>query len=484
MSWDSSYGLLAEEFIQRRDEGAVIPAALKARFAALDREKDGWNDAVIGPIWAELDAIASDPVMATAEPNDLAAIRALRPAGPRDLKWNPPEAELLDRLHGAWIGRCVGCALGKPVEGMGMGWRDGRSVGRGDIKKYLQNRGDWPLSDYFSARNVGDDMKIWCPASTREQIAYMEPDDDIHYSLTGMGVVEQAGPDFTWEDVAQWWASRIPYSAICTAERQAILNWFTRSTFRKGSVTPEFTRRHRNPYREWIGAQIRSDGWAWVCAGKPELAAEYAWRDAQWTHERNGIYGEMFCAAMQAAAFVVSDPAKLVEIGLSEIPRDCRLARIIRQTMAWTKECPDWEACVAKVETACDDLSRNHHNGVLANKHMSAVHTINNAALCVAAFVYGKMDSRAATTIAVMAGLDTDCNGATVGSIVGAACGRARFDQKLAAPLHDTIRPSMIGFQEVTMTELAKRTAAVWRKVQDYHEKRAVPVQTAAAGRA
>src|SRR5262249_25077098 len=159
----------------------------------------------------------------------------------------------------------------------------------------------------------------------------------------------------------------------------------------------------------WIGAQIRADGWAWMCAAKPELAAEFAYRDACWTHERNGIYGEMMFAAMQAAAFVERDPARLVENGLSEIPGGGRLARYVRQVLDWTTQCRDFESCMDRVE------------GALAG--MSPVHTINNALICILSLFYGQMQPSDTICISVMCGHDTDCNGATVGSIVGAARG-------------------------------------------------------------
>jgi ADP-ribosylglycohydrolase len=458
--WTSPYNLLHEEFIQRRDEGCVVPDRLRQAYAELHPQKDAWNLAAIDPIYDALMALEQDAALAAREPNELAEIRALRPEGPRDLRWKPSDEEALDRFHGAWTGRAVGCALGKPVEGMGMS-RDAqhRLDGRKNIRRYLEARGDWPLRDYFSGRDAGDGLRIGCEKSQRERIAFMEADDDIHYSLTGLAVVEERGPGFTWDDVGRYWLAHIPPAHICTAETQAVTNLQMRSC--RGhdpACTAAFTRRFRNPYREWIGAQIRADGFAWVCAGKPELAAEFAWRDAHWTHERNGIYGEMMFAAMQAAAFVERDPRRLVEIGLSEIPRDCRLARWTRECLGWVEQEKDFEACMARVEAALPD--------------MHVVHTINNALVCVLALFYGSFDTTRTTTIAVMCGLDTDCNGATVGSIVGAAAGKRRFGGELAAKLNDTIKPCMVGFEQVTMSELASRTLVQWKRVDDYWRDR------------
>lgn len=358
-----------------------------------------------------------------------------------------------------------------------MGRHEGRLCGRANIKRYLVNRGDWPLRDYFSGRDAGDGLRIGCELSQRERIAFMEPDDDIHYSLIGVHVVRQAGPGFTWLDVAQAWLNHIPFGAICTAETQAYLNFVNRSA-RSGpggwgpnglnlAANPEYTRRHWNPYREWIGAQIRSDGFAWCCAGKPELAAEFAWRDAAWTHERNGIYGEMFCAAMQAAAFVESDPRRLVDIGLSEIPAECRLAQAVRRCLGWIGECRDWEACMEHIDAAYAD--------------MSAVHTINNALICVMSLFYGAMDTVQVPAIAVMGALDTDCNGATVGSIVGASAGRSRFRMDLAGRLNDTVKPNITGYQQITFAELARQIHEAWRKTDAYWRERQGGPKAAAA---
>jgi hypothetical protein len=286
----------------------------------------------------------------------------------------------------------------------------------------------------------------------------MESDDDILYSLTALGVLESHGPGFGWQDVGRFWITRIPLGCTCGDATQAVTNLWVRSTRGwGGTASPAFTRRHRNPYREMIGGQIRSDGWGWACAGKPELAAEFAWRDTQWTNAGNGIYGAMLFAAIHAAAFVERDPRRLVEIGLSEIPRDCLLARGVRDCLRWSAEEPDFESCMARVEAACP--------------RMAPYHTMNNAMLCVLALVYGGMDTTRSPGIAVMCGLDTDCNGATVGAIVGAARGRARFGEALAGRLNDTIRAQMLGFEDARMADLAERMLVQWHRVDAWHRQ-------------
>lgn len=500
--WTHPLTLLRDEVPQARDEGAEIPSDLLARIAALG-SADEWSSQLTEPLYDELDALPRDAALAAAEPDGFDEIRALRPPGPRDLGWAPDEADLVDLLHGAWTGRAAGNSLGKPVEHMSLLFKEGRPVGRALLREYLEHRGDWPLADFVSGRDVGDGMAIMWPRSQREHIAFTEQDDDIHYTLTGLGVLEVAGPGFGWRDVAQYWLAHIPVDHICTAEAQAVMNLMNHSArvsldgwgvalTRNNPSDPAQLARHRNPYREWIGAQIRADGWAYACAGHPELAAELAWRDACWTHTRNGIYGEMFMAALQAAAFVEHDAERLVEIGLSEIPEQSRLARVLR----WTLErCADgavdsddgFEAAVTDIEAHCHALAAGApvevRDDALPNPDvplvptaMRTVHTIINAALCVAALCGAGGDPDRGITRAVRCGYDTDCNGASIGSVVGAGRGRREFGGVLAPRLHDTIRPAMVGFSEVTMKELAERHATVWQQVRDWSAARAAGV--------
>ncbi|MGL1900777.1 MAG: ADP-ribosylglycohydrolase family protein [Fibrobacterales bacterium] len=470
--WTNPLELLHEELRQRRDEGCVIPEDLEKAINTLSRETDQWNSDAVSPLYDAIMALNDDQKLSDREPNDLECIKALRPDGPRNLHWSPTQEEALDKFHGAWTGRAVGCALGKPIEGVGFGVYNGAFTGRKDIKRLLHRQNEWPLNDYISGKGAEEEsLELWCPASQREHIAYMEPDDDIHYSLVGLGVIETFGPNFTWNSVAQYWSEHLPYSAICTAETQGILNYWNKTNRLTWDTvaTAEYTRRYRNPYREWIGAQIRADGFAWCAAGNPELAAEFAWRDAHWTHERNGIYGEMFFAAMQAAAFVEGDWKKLVSIGLSEIPKECRLALAIQELLEWIDQYDNWEILMERVEDTY--------------KGMSPVHTINNALVCIVGMAYSNLEPHSALCTTVAAGLDTDCNGATVGNIAGAVHGRASFNSPLVAQLNDTIKPSMIGFETVTMRTLAERTYQQWSRVKEWYSKGRSSMETTHATR-
>jgi ADP-ribosylglycohydrolase len=457
--WDTPLKQLSLEIEQLEFEGFSVPQAAKDALAQLDHSRDAYDESKLLPIQSMLCNLQRSPNFSYVQPDDWENIQLQRKKQTHltNLPWD--ERKLLDKFHGAWTGRAVGCALGKPVEMLGLTGHAGLN-GRMAIKEHLKRLGDWELRDYFSGKDVGDGIKLNCQNSWRENISFMEPDDDIHYSLIGLKVLEEFGPEFEWFDVANTWNNSLPYGSICTAETQAILNynmatprsalWGERSKMPIQSSS--FTARNNNPYREWIGAQIRADGWAYCSAGDPHRAAEFAWRDAHWTHTANGIYGEMFTAAMISAAFTTADPLEIIRIGLSEIPARSKLAEGVEWALSRFPLCPDFESFMTEMEEKY--------------KGMNTVHTINNALIVVMSLYYGKGDPERSICIAVMAGMDTDCNGATVGSIVGALCGRSGFTGKMASRLNDTIKPLVFGFQEIKMEELARRTMAVWKKIQ------------------
>jgi ADP-ribosylglycohydrolase len=343
--------------------------------------------------------------------------------------------ELGQKLHAAWLGRAAGCLLGKPVE----------KVPREGIRAILESIGEYPLAQYFTAEGVPSEVterypwnRASRPTSMRENIVCMPEDDDLNYPMLNLAVVERFGPDFTTGNIAQVWLEMMPVLTVFTAERVAYHNLLH-------YLEPPQTATHQNPYREWIGAQIRADLWGYLHPGNPAEAAKAAFRDARLSHVENGIFGEMMVAAMVAQAFVARDVHEVIRAGLEVIPADSRLAQAIEQTLRLDILGQPWDITL-------DALYAN-----LGHYHW--VHTINNAALVVAALVYGQGDYERSVCAAVMGGWDTDCNGATVGSIVGLMNGEV--PRKWTAPLHNQVRTSLKGFDHSGFDGLAERTLKI-----------------------
>jgi ADP-ribosylglycohydrolase len=288
----------------------------------------------------------------------------------------------------------------------------------------------------------------------------MESDDDIRYTVLGQKILRQHGTAFNSTSVMQAWLADLPYREVCTAETQAYRNFVIRyprhlDSASDAKVDWAWIATHQNPYREWIGAQIRADAWGYAAPGNPELAAEFAWRDARMSHVKNGIYGEMFVAAMIAAGFALRDPLAVIEAGLAEIPRRSRLYAEMRQVI---DICRRHGNSFANFEQVLDEIET-----LLGHYH--PVHTNNNAALVLAALLLGGDDFEKVITLAVMGGWDTDCNGATAGSIFGAMHGAGPIPAQWREPLHDTLYSRILDYHPIAITECARRSVEIARKI-------------------
>ncbi len=459
--WDTLPSLLREEVKQRAEEGCDVTGYAEQVEAAIASAATGAGEQPLNKLYDALMALPVAPSFGYDEPNDLAAIRAARPSATTPLPRLADDFAAADRFLGAWLGRSAGCALGKPLEaGPYMGGGCGNPGWR-NVQLWFEGADAWPIGGYtpeHSRAEADPGLHIGRGSlpCTREHIRYMQTDDDIRYTVLGLIMLEERGLHFDTWDVGKLWHSRLNYGQVCTAETQAYLN-FAHITSHMHRDRPDdvdegldWVRTYRNPYREWIGAQIRADGWAYAAAGRPELAAELAWRDAALSHVKNGIYGEMFAAAMIAAAFVEPDPAAIVAAGLAQVPAHCRLAEAVAQAVEMARTTTDQLDLVGGLWEAFG--------------HYHRPHTINNAALVAAALVYAAGDFETAIATAVLGGWDTDCNGATVGSIMGAALGAAALPAKWTAPLNDTLYAEIPGFHPIAISECARRTHAVWAR--------------------
>ncbi len=459
--WDPLHSLVNQEIIQRTEEGCNTEG-FNARV-----EEAGEDEVKLQGILEELSRLPVQADFPYNEPSELHEIRALRPPSIQIPSANLTELQWRDQFYGAWLGRSIGCALGKPLEAWDFMAGKNGIPGWKNVQLWFEGAGAWPITGYTPSTSTASEthglrLAVVNMKSTQEHIRFMETDDDIRYTVLGLMMLEEKGLDWDSWDVGRLWHRWLSYYQVCTAETQAYVNFAqitTHVTTHLKDVRPEnwkeklqWVRSHHNPYREWIGAQIRADGFAYGAAGRPELAAELAWRDASFSHVKNGIYGEMFVAAMIAAAFVEKDPRKIVQIGLSQIPATSRLAADIHRAVEIAESAVDQVSLVEQIWEAF--------------KHYNPVHTNNNAALVAAALIFGDGNFDKAVTTSVLGGWDTDCNGATVGSIMGASLGAAALPASWVAPLNDTLYAEISGFHPIAISECAERSYQVFKKLQ------------------
>lgn len=379
---------------QRKIEALTEYARLQHEYGATGIEELlSGLEASFDKTLASLKSLPVDEALAKEEPDDLKEIQALRPKGARR-QWTSLPKSYDSKLKGAFMARMAGCTLGAIVEFWSIE----------AMEKWAAEIGDaFPPVDYWSRIKNENDLRYGKSKNieyTRDVLNGVPVDDDVTYTQLGLLIAEDYGIDFTVEDVGKAWLKYLPYA--CTAEDIALQN------LKKG-VAAKDVADINNPYCQWIGADIRSDPWAYIAPGYPEKAAAMAYHDAYISHRRNGIYGEMFFAAAQSAAFVVDDPIEAMRMGLSEIPRDCLLTRDMQWALNEMKNIHNYRQAREAVDTYF--------------KGMSGVHTNNNAALVLFGLNIGGLDVTRVLSEIVAMGLDNDCTAATAGSIVGAIVG-------------------------------------------------------------
>jgi ADP-ribosylglycohydrolase len=444
LTWAQPEDLVPAEFAALREQGVAEHALtpIEQRWAdaggSTQLAPSGASADVASP---ELRALARDvldelallQVSSAEEPDEWDDIVALLPTT------TPVRTDAaFERVHGAWLGRAAGCLLGKPVE----------KIPRDGIEEIARATGNWPIERYFTAVGLPADVaERWpwnrrsAPTSLLENIDGMPEDDDLNFPILALDLLETHGDGLTTDDVAQAWLAALPAGRVFTAERAAYRNILD------ARPVPE-TATHLNPFREWIGALIRADVHGWAHPGDVRAAAASAWTDARLSHTRNGIYGEMWAAALCSASIIATSIDEALDAADTVVPPASRLAAAVRLGREVGRALADGSLTT---ETALDRL-----HAEFAGMHW--VHTPNNAALTACALQAHGDDFGSAVALAVAGGWDTDSVGATVGSIVGGLLGADGIDEAWTSPLRDRIATSMPGGPERSIRELAART--------------------------
>ncbi|HEX2950808.1 MAG TPA: ADP-ribosylglycohydrolase family protein, partial [Armatimonadota bacterium] len=286
--------------------------------------------------------------------------------------------EYRDKVYACWLGKNIGGTLGTPYE----------------THKYMNN------------------LDFYCPVPNEPL-----PNDDLDLQLVWLKVLEDNGPDFRLPDLAEAWKKYLP--AYPWNEYGFCMRNLDRG------LMPPVSGWFENYYVDEMGSPIRSEIWACIAPANPQRAAALSWNDSALDHAGGeGMWGEMFWAAVESAAFVISDPLTLIRIGLSMIPPSCSISRVIREAIWCSQNGKRWaEARDRIVKIYADDQPCN---------------AIANHGFTILGWLYGE-DFGDKLCKAVNCGYDTDCTGATLGSVLGIIGGTAGIPQRWSDPVGKTI---------------------------------------------
>jgi len=305
-----------------------------------------------------------------------------------------------ERLYGGWIAQIVGGAMGTAVEGYTT------AAIRGVFGE---------VTDYV-----------------REPNTY---NDDITYELAFLKAYEERGRKITAKDIALQWIGLIPMG--WSAEEVALRN------IRYGIFPPE-SGYFCNPFREWIGAQMRGAVCGMVAPGDAMEAARLAWMDGSVSHHNNGILGEVFNAVLVSLSFVKDDMQEILDLTLSMIPKQSEYFSVVDFAYQQAKTNSKWE----DAWTACEEHFREYN----------WIHAYPNAAAEVIALYYGNGDFDETMRIIALAGQDVDCNAAQIMTAIGVIKGSAVIPDRWKTPIGDDLDTYVRGMKKMTISSLANWT--------------------------
>ncbi len=333
------------------------------------------------------------------------------------------ENEYRDKVLGCWLGKNIGGTLGAPFE-----WK--RQVN--NVEFYVQELNGNPL-----------------------------PNDDLDIQLLWLAAMERQGIGLSANTLAEYWCSYVtPHWA----------EYGTGKINMRSGLQPPLSGTFGNAYKHSCGAYIRSEIWACISPGLPQVAVNLANRDAILDHgDGEGSYAEIFMAAMESAAFVEKDLQKIIEVGLSYIPSDCGVTKAVNTTLKCFKSGKTWLETreeVLKLHRGgfisfhvCDeDRKKGFHEGVVGYDVPS------NIALTLVGLLYGGDDFGKVQCIAVNCGEDTDCTAATAGSVWGIIYGAKAIPQKWIDPIGRGILTIVLNLGDIgwsipkTVDDLTERT--------------------------
>lgn len=329
-------------------------------------------------------------------------------------------SEYLDKVKACWLGKNIGGTLGMPFE---------------------SHRGTFDVEYYTHDLENG-----------------VLPNDDLDMQLV-------------WLNAAEKYKTAVDSEVLSTYWQLCVVAYWSEYGGGKNNmdlgILPPASGSFNNPFSESCGCFIRSEIWACLCPGHPELAVRYAYEDACCDHSGEGIYAELFCAALQSAAFVESDPDTLIDIALGYIPKDCAVARVIALVRRCYADGLDWKTTRKKVlcEVPCTFGLRydDYEEGIPEAK--LGYDAPCNIGLMILSWIFGENDFSKSVCIAAGCGEDADCTAGTLAATLGIINGTKNIDRKWTDPIGDEIKTVAVSKANATLIRIPDTVSELTQRV-------------------
>ncbi|RLD11692.1 MAG: hypothetical protein DRI44_02955 [Chlamydiae bacterium] len=340
------------------------------------------------------------------------------------------------KVLGCWMGKNIGGTLGEPDE-----W-----------KRQINNY------DFYKQDLHGEPM----------------PNDDLDIQLLWLIALEERGINIDTHTLSEYWINYV------------VPHWAEYGTAKinmRAGLQPPVSGSFNNTYKDSCGSFIRSEIWACIAPGSPQVATQYAYEDAIIDYGGGeGVYAEVFCAALESAAFVINDIRKLIEIGLSYIPENCAVAQAAKTAIVCYDSKKSWREtrdfilekyrgravpCVEHLISK-EDIDKGFVDGILGYDVPS------NIGILIIGLLYGEGDFAKTLCTAVNCGEDTDCTAATAGSIFGIMHGYDAIPEKWIEPIGKSIKTVTLNLGDLgyfgnmvpaDINNLTERTEKIARQV-------------------
>lgn len=308
-----------------------------------------------------------------------------------------------DKMHACWIGKNIGGTLGAPYEG---------------------------TCEFLNVEGF------------ESTISEPLPNDDLDLQLVWLKALEDTGAaKFNSNTLADYWLDYITPSwneyGIC------------KENLRLGLLPPISGEFDNDKWKHSNGAWIRSEIWASLAPGLPDVAIKYAAYDAMVDHGMGeGLIAEIFVAALQSLAYIQSDIPALIDAALAKIPSNSKTA----QTVNLVKECYKNKI----------DYEKTRNKIIELNSELGFFQAPSNIGYVTIGLLYGEGDFKKSLIYAANCGDDTDCTAGTVGATLGIIGGTSAIDDELKRNIGDKIvTMSVCGtylwMMPKTCTEFAER---------------------------